>query len=55
MSGEKRDVANDESDARKQYEMYLIILKNIHIEDRIKSSGSFSLGRKINFFGKKGP
>ena len=36
MSGVKRDVANDESDARKQDEMYLIILKNIHGEGRIK-------------------
>jgi hypothetical protein len=32
MSGVKRDVANDESDARKQDEMYLIILKNIHVD-----------------------
>ena len=36
MSGVKIDVANDESDARKQDEMYLIILKNIHVEGRIK-------------------
>jgi len=34
MSGKKRDVANDESDARKQDKMYLIILKNIHVEGR---------------------
>ncbi len=47
MSGVKRDVANDELDARKQDEMYLIFLKNIHVEGRIKSSGLF--------FGKKDP
>ena len=47
MSGEKRDVANDESDARKQDEMYLIILKHIYVEAEIESSGSFSFRRKI--------
>ena len=46
MSGVKRDVANDESDARKQDEMYLIILKNIHVEGRIKKFW-------LIFFGKK--
>ena len=44
----KRDVANDESDARKQDEMYLIILKNIHVEGRIKKLW-------LIFFGKKDP
>ena len=50
MSGVKRDVANDESAARtwKQDEMYLIILKNIHVEGRIKKFW-------LIFFGKKGP
>ncbi len=47
MSGEKRDVANDESDARKQYDMYLIIQKNITVEGRIKKF-------RLIFFGKKG-
>jgi len=47
MSGVKRDVANDESDARKQDEMYLIILKNIHVEGRIKKFWLISLGRKV--------
>jgi hypothetical protein len=44
----KRDVANDESDARKQDEMYLIILKNIHVDSRIKKL-------RLIFFGKKDP
>ena len=51
MSGEKRDVANVEtveSDAIKQDEMYLIILKNIHVEDRKRKSW-------LIFFGKKDP
>ena len=48
MSGVKRDVANDESAAREQDEMYLIILKNIHIEGRIKKFW-------LIFFGKKDP
>jgi hypothetical protein len=48
MSEVKRDVANDESDARKQDEMYLIILKNIHVEGRIKKFW-------LIFFGKKDP
>ena len=48
MLGVKRDVANDESDARKQDEMYLIILKNIHVEGRIKKFW-------LIFFGKKDP
>ena len=48
MSGVKRDVANDESDARKQDEMYLIILKNLHVEGRIKKFW-------LIFFGKKDP
>ena len=48
MSGVKRDVANDESDARKQDEMYLIILKNIHVEGRIKKFW-------LIFFGNKDP
>ena len=48
MSGVKRDVANDKSDARKQDEMYLIILKNIHVEGRIKKLW-------LIFFGKKDP
>ena len=47
MSGVKRDVANDESAARKQDEMYLIILKNYMLKAEKESSGSFSLGRKI--------
>ena len=47
MSGVKRDVANDESDARKQDEMYLIILKNIHVEGRKRKFWLISLGRKI--------
>ena len=44
----KSDVANDESAARKQDEMYLIILKNIHVEGRIKKFW-------LLFFGKKDP
>ena len=48
MSGVKRDVANDESAAREQDEMYLIILKNIHVEGRIKKFW-------LIFFGKKDP
>ncbi len=34
MSGVKRDVPNEKSAARKQDEMYLIILKNINVEGR---------------------
>ena len=34
MSGVKRDEANEKSAARKQDEMYLIILKNINVEGR---------------------
>jgi hypothetical protein len=48
MSGMKRDVANDELAARKQDKMYLIILKNIHVEGRIKKFW-------LIFFGKKDP
>ena len=44
MSGVKRDVANEESDARKQDEMYLIIL--IHVEGRIKKFWLISFGKK---------
>ncbi len=48
VSGVKSYVANDESAARKQDEMYLIIMKNIIVE-----------GRKRKFwlilFGKKDP
>ena len=46
MSGGKRDVANDKSDARKQDEMYLIILKNIHVEGRIKKFWLIVFGKK---------
>ena len=42
----ERDVANDESDARKQDEMYLIILKNIHVEGRIKRFWLIVFGKK---------
>jgi hypothetical protein len=38
----------NESDARKQDETYLIILKNIHVEGRIKNFW-------LIFFGKKDP
>ncbi len=48
MSGVKRDVAYDESDARKQDEMYLIILKYIYVEGRIKKVW-------LLFFWKKDP
>ncbi len=50
MSGVKRDVVNDKSaDAsRKQDEMYLIILKNIHVEGRERKFW-------LIFFGKKDP
>ena len=48
MPGVKRDLANDELAARKQDEMYLIILKNIHVEGRIKKFW-------LLFFGKKDP
>ena len=41
-------MANDELGARKQYEMYLIILKNTHVEGRIKKFW-------LIFFGKKDP
>ncbi len=48
MSGVKSDVANDESAARKQDEMYLIILENIHVEGRKRKFW-------LIFFGKKDP
>ncbi len=38
MSGGKRDVANDQSAARKQDEMHLITLENIHVEGRKKKA-----------------
>ncbi len=48
MSGVNRDVANDELAARKQDEMYLIILKSIHVEGR-------NIKFWLIFFGKKDP
>jgi hypothetical protein len=44
----KSDVANDESAARKKDEMYLIILKNIHVEGR-------NIKFWLIFFGRKDP
>ena len=42
----KSDEANDELAAREQDKMYLIILKNIHVEGRIKKFWLIVFGKK---------
>ena len=47
MSGVKRDEANEKSAARKQDEMYLIILKNINVEGRNRKFWLIFIGMKV--------